>query len=116
MEPDNQFALMGRALQEHLSGRTDEGLQVMAEIVERRRRNKLWDGEVTYKLAQIVTVLGDLELAESLFSEAVTQGFFCYPYFCRDPLLEPLRSSGRAVATLAAAEVRHREYGERFFS
>lgn len=115
LDPENQFSLMGRALALGIDGKREEGLAVAREIVRRREENRIWDGEVTYKLAQIASQLGDQELAARLFSDAVAQGFFCAPYFDRDPLLAPLRDSGLASEAFAAARARHESYMSRFF-
>jgi len=116
IDPKGQFSLLGQSLRAAQEGRFSEGLVIVQDIVRKREQNKLWDGEVTYKLAQTAAQLGDLDLSEKLFGESVEQGFFCHPYFLRDPLLEPLRASGRAAASFEAAKKRHETFRARFFA
>jgi hypothetical protein len=56
------------------------------------------DHHVAYSLGAAYAQLGRLEEARSWLDRAATSGFPRYPWYLRDPLLEPFRrdSSGRA--------------------
>jgi hypothetical protein len=45
---------------------------------------------------------------------SVEDGFFCYPYFTRDPLLDPLRCEPEFSELLHNARHRHEEFQHKF--
>ena len=67
-----------------------------------------------YYGARAMAYLGDLEPALTHFERSVRGGFFCFPWFARDPWLDPLRSTPQFRAVLAEAESRHRTAAEAF--
>ena len=50
------------------------------------------DPEATYKIAQAYAMLGDKASALRVFKHSIESGFFPYPYFLTDPLLDSLRN------------------------
>lgn len=50
------------------------------------------DHHVAYSLAAAYAQLGQRDQALYRLQQAVHLGFPCYPWYARDPLLEPLRS------------------------
>ena len=67
------------------------------------------DPEGRYYAARHLAYIGDSELALSLLSGAVEDGFFCLPAFTRDPWLDSVRNTPEFAALLRRAETRHRQ-------
>jgi eukaryotic-like serine/threonine-protein kinase len=67
------------------------------------------DPEGQYYVARALARLGEHETAVERVTLAVTNGFFCYHWFTRDPWLDPIRNDPRFVDTMRVAERRWRE-------
>ena len=67
------------------------------------------DPEGQYYMARAMAYLGESDLALAAFDRAERGGFFCYPFFTRDPWLDSLRTNPRFVEILRRAESRMRE-------
>ena len=65
------------------------------------------DPEATYKIAQGYTVLGDRTSALRALRSSIDSGFFSYPYFLRDPLLNDLRGLPEFARVMNTARQRH---------
>ncbi|HEY2321253.1 MAG TPA: protein kinase [Thermoanaerobaculia bacterium] len=87
-------------------------------VIERRRDDALEligqlhdfpDPEGLYYMGRSLTRIGESEDAILQLRSAVERGFYCYPFFVRDPWLDPLRGDARFVEILKLAEARTRE-------
>jgi serine/threonine protein kinase/tetratricopeptide (TPR) repeat protein len=67
------------------------------------------DHHVAYTIGDAYAQLGDASLAVSWLERAAQQGFACYPWTVRDPLLQPIR--GDPVYTRWLATLRSRWQG-----
>ena len=74
------------------------------------------DPEAMYKLAQAYAVIGDNASALRVLRHSIENGFFPYPYFATDPLLDPLRAESEFPKLMNAANERHKTFKSRFFS
>jgi hypothetical protein len=54
-------------------------------------KNGVTDAEAIYRLAEAYSARGGKSSALRVLRRSVEDGFFCCPYFTRDPLLDPLR-------------------------
>jgi hypothetical protein len=66
-------------------------------------------------VAQAYAVLGDKASALRLLQRSIDGGFFCYPYFLRDPLLDNLRNQPAFQHQMEEARHRHEEFKTKFF-
>jgi DNA-binding winged helix-turn-helix (wHTH) protein/TolB-like protein len=73
------------------------------------------DPEAIYKIAQAYASIGDKTSALRVLHRSIENGFFPYPYFATDPLLDSLRSEGEFSKLMNAARQRHEEFKSRFF-
>jgi tetratricopeptide (TPR) repeat protein len=73
------------------------------------------DPEAIYKIAQAYASIGDKTSALRVLHRSIENGFFPYPYFATDPLLDSLRSQGEFLKLMNAARQRHEEFKSRFF-
>jgi DNA-binding winged helix-turn-helix (wHTH) protein/TolB-like protein len=106
---------IGRALRLGLAGRAQEGLKLLNAAETEIEKGGVGDGEIAYKMAQGYAALGDKRSAVRAFGRSIDQGFFCYPYFESDPLLNPIRGEGECAALIKKAQARHEEFKRRFF-
>jgi DNA-binding winged helix-turn-helix (wHTH) protein/TolB-like protein len=73
------------------------------------------DPEAIYKIAQAYASIGDKTSALRVLHRSIENGFFPYPYFATDPLLDSLRNQGEFLKLMNAARQRHEEFKSRFF-
>jgi hypothetical protein len=73
------------------------------------------DAEGIYKVAQAYAVLGDKASSLRMLRRSVEGGFFCYPYFESDPLLNSLRKEPEFVDIVGQSRQRHEQFKARFF-
>jgi hypothetical protein len=66
-------------------------------------------------MAQAYAALGDKPAALRMLRRSIAGGFFCYPYFMNDALLESLHDEPEYGALLEQARQRHEEFKRRFF-
>ena len=70
------------------------------------------DPEAMYKIAQAYASIGDKASALRVLRHSIENGFFPYPYFATDPLLDSLRSEGEFSKLMEAARQRHEDIQE----
>ena len=68
-----------------------------------------------YKIAEAYAMLGEKPSAVRALRTSIEGGFFSYPYFVTDPLLEGLRGDDDFQRLLTAARQRHEAFKKRFF-
>jgi hypothetical protein len=73
------------------------------------------DPEGMYKISQAYSVLGDKTSALRVLRHSIEGGFFCYPYFTTDPLLNGLRKEPEFTTLLDVAHQRHQAFTSKFF-
>ncbi|MBS1807140.1 MAG: winged helix-turn-helix domain-containing protein [Acidobacteria bacterium] len=106
---------IGKALSFVIAGQNQVGIAQLKEtekVIEARGVN---DAEAIYKIAQAYAVLGDTAAALRVLRHSVEGGFFCYPYFTNDPLLDSLRKDKEFAVLLELARKRHEEFKRTFF-
>ena len=106
---------LGDVLRLSIDGHTREGLDLLKSVESKLQKDPFGDGELSYKLAECYSVLGDKASALSLLKKSIDQGFFCYPYFTSDPLLENIRGEAQNVSLIEVARARHERFKQTFF-
>ena len=71
-------------------------------LVDRALTTGYMDHHVAYSLGAAYSHLGQTERALTWLRKATETGFTCYPWFSRDPLLQPLRSNREFNRLLAS--------------
>ncbi len=115
MDPTLLPAQVGKALSLSLANQSAAALALLRDTERRVNDGGVEDAELVYKVAQAYSVLGDKASALRMFQRAIEGGFFCYPYFVRDPLLDGIRHEPGFEPLLAEARRRHEEFRARFF-
>jgi tetratricopeptide (TPR) repeat protein len=115
MEPSLLPANVGKALSDSIKHDDTAGLKLLHETEDRIDRQGVTDAEGIYKVAQAYAVLGDKASALHMLRHSIGGGFFCYPYFMRDPLLANLRNEPEFETLISQARERHEQFKARFF-
>lgn len=104
LDPHSMQTQTGKALSYSISGNNAEALSLLNKTEEEIVDKDVSDGEGIYKVAQAFAVLDEKEKALTLFYKSVETGFYCYPYFLNDPLLNNLRTEPKFVEILEKAK------------
>ena len=115
MEPSLLPANVGKALSYSIRHEDPRGLKLLHETEARIEEQGVTDAEGIYKVAQAYAVLGDKTSALHMLRHSIGGGFFCYPYFVRDPLLQNLRNEPEFLTLINQARQRHEEFKAKFF-
>jgi hypothetical protein len=109
------YTQIGKALSASMIHREMGGLQTLHALESKIAERGVGDPEATYKIAQAYAVLGDKASALRILRRSVESGFFCYPYFTTDPLLNILRGEPEFKSILEIARLRHESFKRVFF-
>jgi len=115
LDPTLLQAKIGKALSEAIGQQQSRGLAILREAENRIEERQVGDPEARYKIAQAYALLGDKDSALRILQLSVENGFFSYPYFTEDPLLNSLRKEPRFAQLMKMAELRHQALKSRFF-
>jgi tetratricopeptide (TPR) repeat protein len=91
-------------------GRRDEA----ASLADRIARGSLIDHHVAYSLGAAYAQLGNVPEALRWLEHASQTGFPCYPWFARDPLLQPIRCDARFAELLDHLRAQHTAWVSRY--
>ena len=114
-DPSLMQAAIGKALSYAISNDNAAGLALLRQAEEKIEKLGVSDAEGIYKVAQAYAVLGDRASSLRMLRHSVEGGFFCYPYFESDPLLNNLRREREFAEIMAQARERHEQFKARFF-
>ncbi len=98
--PDNRVFSVMEWFRAAIEYRKDDALRLYEEHAN------FPDPEGKYYSARSMARIGEIDLAISELEKAERGGFFCYPFFVRDPWVDPLRGDSRFVEILRRAEAR----------
>ena len=109
------YAQIGKALSDSIAHRDADGLQILRAVENKIGERGVGDPEGMYKISQAYSVLGDKTSALRVLRFSIEGGFFCYPYFTTDPLLDGLRNEPEFTTLLNVAHQRHQAFRSKFF-
>jgi DNA-binding winged helix-turn-helix (wHTH) protein/TolB-like protein/tetratricopeptide (TPR) repeat protein len=109
------YTQIGEAFSASIAHRNTEGLELLHQLEDKIRLYGVSDPEATYKIAQGYAVLGDKVSALRMLRNSIEHGFFSYPYFINDPLLEPIRNEPEYPELMKAAQQRYLAFKNSFF-
>jgi DNA-binding winged helix-turn-helix (wHTH) protein/TolB-like protein/Flp pilus assembly protein TadD len=109
------YTRIGKAFSLAISGKNKEGINLLLETRQMIEERNVSDAEAIYKVAQAYAMLGDKPSALHMFRRSIEGGFYCYPYFKSDSLLQNIRSEPEYARLLELARVRHEEFKSQFF-
>jgi hypothetical protein len=108
-------ARLGKALSFAIKNQNAKGLEILHETESTIASRGVGDPEAMYKIAQAYAVLGDKISALRVLRYSIEHGFFSYPYFVSDPLLETLKNDNEFVRLMALTKQRHEAFKLKFF-
>ena len=108
-------ANVGKALSYSISHDNARGLKLLRQTEDKIEERGVSDPEGIYKVAQAYAVLGDKVSALHMLRHSIGGGFFCYPYFVRDPLLQSLHGEPEFQELMNQALHRHEQFKTTFF-
>ena len=114
-DPSLLPANVGKALSYSIKHDNARGLKLLQQTEDRIEERGVSDPEGIYKVAQAYAVLGDKVSALHMLRHSIGGGFFCYPYFVRDPLLQNLRGEPEFQELMKQALRRHEQFKTTFF-
>jgi len=109
------YAQVGKAFSDSLAHRDSDGLEILSRVENKIRERGVGDPEGMYKISQAYSMLGDKPSALRVLHRSIEAGFFCYPYFTTDPLLNGLRNDPEFARLLNTAHQRHDAFSSKFF-
>jgi DNA-binding winged helix-turn-helix (wHTH) protein/TolB-like protein len=112
---DTLYTEIGKALSDSIAHKNPEGLGMLRKAENKIQQRGVGDPEATYKIAQAYAMLGDKESALRMLGYSIDNGFFSYPYFQTDPLLDTLRQEPRFARLMNTARTRHEAFRGAFF-
>ena len=108
-------AEVGRALSLGIQQQNSEAIGILHALEAKINEHGVIDAEAMYKIAQAYALIGDKASALRVLRHSIENGFFPYPYFATDPLLDSLRSEGEFSKLMEAARQRHETFKSKFF-
>jgi hypothetical protein len=108
-------AKTGKALSAGIHRQKTKGLEMLHGMEQQISKRGVGDAEAVYKIAQAYTALGDVPSGLRALRTSIENGFFSFPYFTADPLLDPLRGSEEFAGLMASARKRHEAFRRSFF-
>jgi len=115
LDPSILQVKIGKALSDGLKRRNAQGLGLLREVENKIEDRGVGDPEALYKIAQAYALLGDKPSAMRVLRHSIERGFFPYPYFSTDPLLDSLRAQAEFPQLMENARQRYEAFRSRFF-
>jgi DNA-binding winged helix-turn-helix (wHTH) protein/TolB-like protein/Flp pilus assembly protein TadD len=109
------YTQIGKALSDSIAHKNREGLEILRQLEGKIQQRGVGDPEATYKIAQAYAVLGEKESALRMLRYSIENGFFSYPYFLSDPLLDGIRHDPQFAPLMDMARARHEAFRRSFF-
>jgi DNA-binding winged helix-turn-helix (wHTH) protein/TolB-like protein/Flp pilus assembly protein TadD len=106
---------VGKALSLGIQQQNSEAIGTLHALEAKINEHGVVDPEAMYKIAQAYSLIGDNASALRVLRYSIENGFFPYPYFATDPLLDSLRSEREFSKLMDVARQRHEEFKSRFF-
>jgi len=108
-------AQTGKALSMGISHREPKGIALLRNVETKIEQLGVGDAEAAYKIAEAYALLGDKSSALRVLRYSIEKGFFPYPYFVADPLLNSVRDEREFPQLMRLARERHSAFKLAFF-
>ena len=109
------YTQVGAALSNDVRGHRSKGLGILRAAESRVEERGVGDPEAIYKIAEAYAILDDKPSALHALRHSIESGFFSYPYFMTDPLLDNVRKETEFTALMEVARRRHQAFKSIFF-
>jgi DNA-binding winged helix-turn-helix (wHTH) protein/TolB-like protein len=108
-------AEIGKAFSLGIQHQDDKAAAILHEMENKINERGVADPEATYKISQAYVSIGDKASALRVLRRSIENGFFPYPYFAADPLIDFLRNEGEFSKLMDVARKRHEAFKREFF-
>jgi len=115
IDPTLLQAAVGKSYSYAIAHQDAKALDILRATEGRIEQRGVSDPEAIYKIAEAYAVLGDKTSAMHTLGHSIEKGFFAYPYFVNDPLLNNIRNEGGFAELLKTAQQRHETFKTTFF-
>lgn len=112
LDSNSMQTQIGKALSYHIANENDKANEILIKIEREIVEKKVSDGEGIYKVAQAFAILGESKKAIELFQLAIEKGFYSYPYFLSDPLMNNVRNEKKFEQVLAMGKTKYDDFTE----
>jgi len=106
---------VGKALSDAVVHQPNKAIEILRTAENKIQDRGVGDSEAIYKFAQAYAVLGDKPSALRMLKHSIENGFFPYPYFMTDPLLDSVRGESEFRVLIESARARHEAFKKTFF-
>jgi tetratricopeptide (TPR) repeat protein len=114
-DPSLLQAEIGRAFSFEIRHQNHKAAEILHGLETKINERGVVDPEATYKIAQAYAAIGDNVSSLRVLRHSIENGFFPYPYFAVDPLLDSLRGEDEFPKLMNTARQRHEGFKSRFF-
>jgi DNA-binding winged helix-turn-helix (wHTH) protein/TolB-like protein len=115
LDPSLLQAEIGKAFSFGIQHENDKSSAILHSLETKVVEHGVVDPEATYKIAQAYAAIGDKASALRVLRSSIQGGFFPYPYFEADPLLDTLRAEAEFSKLINVARQRHEAFKHEFF-
>jgi len=115
LDPSLLQAQVGKALSYGIANQRPKGLEILRDAEDKIKERGVGDSEAIFKIGQAYAVLGDRVSATRVLAISIDKGFFAYPYFIVDPLLNSLHEEPEFAQLMKTAQTRHDAFRKSFF-
>lgn len=112
--PGDAFARLSQALLAILDERPEEARVTLTQLARQRKARQAIDGEMSFKIGQLMILAGAPEVGLEQLELAVEQGFLCAACLGGHTIADRLRGSPRYRALLEASRRRQSAFAARF--
>ncbi|MBV8865060.1 MAG: tetratricopeptide repeat protein [Acidobacteriaceae bacterium] len=106
---------VGKAFSYGMSNQAQQGLELLYAAETSIKERGVGDPEAIYKIGQAFATLGDRSSALRVLGYSIENGFFAYPYFVTDLLLNSVRNEKQFARLMDMARRRHEAFKKEFF-
>lgn len=116
INPNSLHSQLGGVFQSVINKNPSKGLKILKSIEEKFEQHNVTDGETKYLLVQCHALLQDKAGALKWFRKNIESGFFPYPLFINDPLIQNLQDEPTFTKLLEISKSRHESFKKKFFN
>jgi serine/threonine protein kinase/TolB-like protein len=114
-DPSSLQAMIGEAFSHSIRHDNASGLKLLKQTEAKIAERGVADAEGMYKVAQAYAALGDKASCLRILRASIAGGFFPYPYFVNDPLLQDVHGAAEFQSLMDQARHRHEQFKTMFF-
>lgn len=116
LDPNSIYGKLSQGFLYIIQKKKNEAWQTFNQLNTVMHKNNFLVPDWNYLLAQGYALTGKNRDALNVLRECIENGFFCYPYLRKDPLIQNLGNEPEYAVLMETAKQRHEAFKKRFFS